>query len=179
MNNNKKTFAGVLYDCLHKIEGIENDKECRRIILNELNDFFRSKTSKSFSLDDCIKKVALDMLDSKNQDILELLNENPYADDEYSTINAEEYLDDLKKRIGAISNSFDEDLLERYLKSYAECTEKVILNYQYQLDPCFRQCKLVKDLYNVGTIPSKKLADKELMYLSLYSPYTINAIIYL
>ena len=93
MNNNKKTFAGVLYDCLHKIEGIENDKECRRIILNELNDFFRSKTSKSFSLDDSIKKVALDMLDSKNQDILELLNENPYADDEYSTINVEEYLD--------------------------------------------------------------------------------------
>ena len=181
MNNklNNSSFSNVIKEILNKVSNVESDSECRKKIIDELNIFFRNKTSVSFSLDDNIKKYALDILNSKNQDILKIFNQDPYDDNKYNVVNVEEYLDDLKKIIECINDNdgYDEKLLNRYLKSYTECSKKVVLNNNKLNNTVFRNSKLVKNLHNIGTVPSKKLEETDLMYVSLYSPYTIYAII--
>lgn len=182
MNNelNNDSFYNIIENCLKKVINIQSDNECRKIIFNELNNFFRSKTSVSFSLDDNIKKYALDILNSENQDILKFFNRNPYDDEnKYNVINVEDYLNNLKETISAIDNNtgYDEELLTRYLKSYMECSQKVIINNNKFHNEIFRNSKLAKNLHNIGTIPSDKIEEKDLMYVSLYSPYTVHTII--
>ena len=126
------TFADVIKKCLYKVSKVQSDNECRKIIFDELNNFFRSKTSISFSLDDNIKNYALAILDKKNQDILKIFNCNDSYDNnnKYSVVNVEEHLENLKKTIEAIDdkNGYGDEVLTRYLKAYTECSKKVVLN---------------------------------------------------
>ena len=175
------TFADVIKKCLYKVSKVQSDNECRKIIFDELNNFFRSKTSISFSLDDNIKNYALAILDKKNQDILKIFNCNDSYDNnnKYSVVNVEEHLENLKKTIEAIDdkNGYGDEVLTRYLKAYTECSKKVVLNNNKLYNEIFRNSKLIKNLHNIGTVPNEKLEERDLMYVSLYSPYTVFAII--
>ena len=171
MKNNNYSFFNVIKECLYMIAEVDDDKKCYEIIVKKINEFFKKNNSTSFSFKKSIREYAMNMLNIENQDILKIdLND--------SVVDVKEHLDALKNTLQAIGENekYDEEKIKKFLKQYSECSSNLIFNRDnYNLDlSLFRRCKLVKNLNELGVIPTN---NKNISYCSIYNPNTAYAVV--
>lgn len=165
-------FFDVIKECLDLTKDISDDDKTYKIFIEKLNNFFKNNTTKSFNFEDSIKKYALNMISEEYQDILKFDIENEVVDVKMHL----NLLRDALSIVG-INDKYEEEKLKNYLKVYVDFSKKILNKNNKGLDiTLYRNSKLIKNMYKIGRIPFNKAADKNIYYQTMYSPYTMCAI---